>query len=101
MIFRQKKETEKGFSKKAGRYLATELERLMNMPLTTEEEVKQWYAECGQVQKALISRFPEFEFDPEVWHFFADADIRARDPAAAAKHHQFITGYITALRQRS
>jgi hypothetical protein len=87
-----------GRSPEAARYLATEIERLMALPLSTKAEVDHWYSECGKVQRVLIKQFPEFEFYHEVWHFFADADIRARDDSYRDRQHGLMSDYITRLR---
>ena len=63
----------------ASDYLAAELERLMALPLASPAEVERWFGESGMVQHILGQRFPGFEFEHEVWHFFSDADIRAHD----------------------
>lgn len=92
-------EREPGFSRKAADYLARELDRLVSLPIANDAEVKHWYSECGQVQKRLIRKFPEFEFNEEVWHFFADADVRSKDANCRERQHRLISDYITRLRR--
>jgi hypothetical protein len=58
-----------GRSPEAANFLASQLERLMALPLTTPAEVEIWYKECAVVQRALDERFPNFEPFHEVWHF--------------------------------
>jgi len=87
-----------GRSPEAARYLATEIERLMGLPLSDKADLDHWYSECGKVQRVLIKQYPEFEFYPEVWHFFADADIRARDDKYRDRQHGLMSDYITLLR---
>lgn len=87
-----------GRSPEAAKYLATEIERLMALPLSCKADVDHWYSECGKAQRVLIKKFPEFEFYHEVWHFFADADIRARDDSYCDRQHGLMSDYITRLR---
>lgn len=96
---KQDKKRDTGVTPKAAEYLAASLVRLMELPLGDEAEVKNWYAECGKVQRTLIEDFPKFEFDHEVWHFFADADIRARDEKYRAQQHQLMSEYVNHLQQ--
>jgi len=82
----------------AAEFLANELERLMSLPLDTLEQAKHWDTECADVMTALETRFPRFEIERHVWHFFADADIRQRDPGYRQQQHQAIADYVTRLR---
>lgn len=61
------------------RYLIGELERLLRLPIGTKQELEAWYEESGRVQQELPARFPDLDYPHEVWHFLADADIRACD----------------------
>ncbi len=85
----------------AAQYLAAELERLMALPLSTKAEVAQWYAESRLVEAALGERFPSFGFYHEIWHFFADADIRARDTGYRDYQHGLMAEYVADLRNGS
>jgi hypothetical protein len=87
-----------GRSPEAAGYLATEIERLIALPLASQVDTEHWYSECGKVQRVLITRFPEFEFYHEVWHFFADADTRARDERYRDRQHSLMFDYIALLR---
>jgi hypothetical protein len=89
-----------GRSPDAADYLALQLERLMALPLTTPAEVKNWYGECDAVQKTLQSQFPQFEPFHEVWHFFADADIRGRDVGYRDHQHRLMSEYVQHLRHK-
>lgn len=81
-----------------GEYLASELERLMALPLTTPAEIAHWDGECATVQRTLEQRFPQFEFEHEVWHFFTDSDIRARDTGYRERQHRLMSEYVHRLR---
>jgi hypothetical protein len=88
-----------GRSREAAEYLASQLEQLMALPLATAAEVNAWYQECDAVEMTLQRQFPQFEPFHEVWHFFADADIRGRDPGCREHQHQLMSEYIQHLRQ--
>ena len=87
-----------GRSPEAADFLASQLERLMALPLTTPAEVEIWYGERDAVQEALQKQFPRFEPFHEVWHFFADADIRGRDVGYRDHQHRLMSDYLQHLR---
>jgi hypothetical protein len=58
-------------------FLADELERLLTLPLEPKGALKSWYEEARNLQKAMRLH-PEVEIPHEIWHFFADADIRSK-----------------------
>ena len=76
-------------------FLVTELERLMSLPLGSKAERDAWYVESKRVQQALRERFANLEYPHDLWHFLADADIRARDPGYRKYQEQMVTDYIT------
>jgi hypothetical protein len=84
----------------ASAYLADELERLMALPLTTAEDAERWDEERDRVKQQLAERFPQFEPEEEVWHFFDDADIRARDAGYRERQHGLMAEYVRRLRLR-
>jgi hypothetical protein len=65
----------------AMRFLIGELERLLSLPLDSKSKTDAWRLESERLQRELSARYPAFEFPHEIWHFLADADIRAHDPA--------------------
>jgi hypothetical protein len=87
-----------GRSFEAANYLATQLEHLIALPLTTPTDVERWYEESNTVQQALEQRFPRFVPEHEVSHFFSDADIRSRDSGYHDRQHRIMTDYIQFLR---
>jgi len=89
-----------GRSPDAADYLAAQLERLMALPLATPAEVEIWYEERDAVQNALLKQFPQFEPFHEVWHFFADADIRSRDVGYRDHQHRLMSEYVQDLRKK-
>ena len=80
------------------KYLVTELERLMSLPLSSESELEVWYTESERVQRELPERFPNLDYPHEIWHFLADADIRARDTGYRQYQEQIIMDYIMPVR---
>jgi hypothetical protein len=91
---------DEGRSQEVADYLALQLDRLMALPLTTIGEVKKWYEESNAVQNVLKERFPDFSPFHETWHFFADADIRARDHSYSEYQHRLMTDYVKNLRAK-
>jgi hypothetical protein len=87
-----------GRSPKAADYLAAQLERLMALPLNSPAEVKKWYEERDAVKEVLEKEYPRFEPFHEVWHFFADADIRGRDSGYRDYQHRLMSDYVQDLR---
>lgn len=84
--------------KAAASFLASELERLMALPLETPDDVARWDVECAKVETELETRFPSFEVEHYVYHFFTDSDIRQRDAGYQQRQHQVISDYVRRLR---
>lgn len=83
-----------GRSPEAADYLATQLERLMVLPIITPADVERWYEESRTVEQTLEQRFPRFLPEHEVSHFFSDADIRSRDSGYRDRQHRVMSEYI-------
>jgi hypothetical protein len=96
---RKKKPIDVGRTPEAAHYLADALEHLMSLPLATKEEVQRWHIERDRVQSTLKEKFPQFGFYHEVWHFFADPDIRARDSGYLTYQHRLMSDYVSMLRE--
>jgi hypothetical protein len=82
-------------------FLVTELERLLSLPLDSKSQIEAWHAESERVQRELPERYPDLEYPHEVWHFLADADIRARDPGYRQYQEKIMTDYIRRVRDES
>jgi hypothetical protein len=89
---------EAGCSPEAAEYLATQLERLMALPISSLSEIEKWDDECEAVQAELKMRFPGFDPLHEVWHFFGDSDIRRRNSGYRDRQHRIISDYVKHLR---
>jgi hypothetical protein len=83
----------------AAEFVAGQLERLISLPLDKQEDAERWDNECASFQKALETRFPTFEVEHHVWHFFTDSDIRRKDAAYRERQHQAVADYIKRLRR--
>lgn len=82
-------------------FLVSELERLLSLPLDSKSQLQNWYAESERVQRELLERYPDLEHPHEVWHFLADADIRARDAGYRQYQEKIVTDYIRRIRDES
>jgi hypothetical protein len=82
----------------AAQYLGDQLERLMALPLTSAEDVERWDKECANVQATLEEKFPGFDPEHFVWHFFTDSDIRRKDQGYLERQHRAVSEYVIRLR---
>ena len=87
--------------KSATLYLADELERLISLPLDSEEDLERWYIERYAVEETLTRNFPGFGYWHEVDHFFDDADIRLRDLGYREAQNRKVSRYIAHLRNEN
>ena len=78
-------------------FFASELQRLIALPLTNDAELAAWYEESAKLETVMEQKFPELEFPHEVRHFIIDADIRAKDAGYRDRQHRMIAGYIADL----
>ncbi len=79
-------------------FLAAELERLRALPLRSKTDVKSWRVEAAALEKQLTTRFPGLDFPHEIWHYLADADIRAREPDYGVAQERVVADYIASIR---
>jgi hypothetical protein len=81
-------------------FFAAELERLLELPLQPEEALRVWYEEARKLQQTLHQQYPGVEVPHEIWHFFSDADIRAKGSEAAYRDRQeaIVREFIDSLR---
>ena len=78
-------------------FFASELQRLIALPLTNDAELETWYDESAKLETVMEQRFSEVEFPHEVRHFIIDGDIRAKDAGYRDRQHRIIAGYIADL----
>lgn len=85
----------------AEHFLADELERLMLLPLRSGEALRFWEAESQNLQSKLQREYSSLAVPEIVWHYLADADIRAKNSEAEyrARQEAEIRKVIDALRR--
>lgn len=72
----------------AEHFLAEELERLMLLPLQSGEALRVWQAESQSLQRKLQREYSGLSVPEVVWHYLADADIRAKDSESEYRARQ-------------
>jgi hypothetical protein len=82
-------------------YLASELDRLIALPLDTKGDLDSWESQRVQVEQTLHEKFPDFEPSDIFWHFVTDADIRLRDMSYREYQHGLISRYVRRLRNEA
>lgn len=80
------------------RFLAGELERLLSLPLNTKADLKAWYVQADKLQHVLGEKYCSLDFLHEIWHYLADADIRARDASYRRSQETIVRDYINDVR---
>ncbi len=78
-------------------FLASQLERLLSLPLDTKEDVERW-SQQAQAMQTGFDAFSAFEFPHHIWHYFIDADIRQRDLEYREYQEKQIRDYIAEIR---
>lgn len=80
--------------------LASQLERLLQLPLDGPADVEPWLEACVEVRTWLDAHGDELPFamPPELIFFFHDPDIRAKDPDYKAWQEQAVRHLIKQLR---
>ena len=79
-------------------FLANELERLIALPVKTDDDVALWNKEARALEASLLERFSNFAYLHDVTHFLDDADIRQRDSGYRDSQHERMSKYIAQLR---
>jgi hypothetical protein len=79
-------------------FVADGLEHLVQLPLTSAEDLEVWENVCDAFQKELETRFPELELEHHIWHFFSDSDIRLKESGYRDSQHRAVLDYIRRLR---
>lgn len=71
----------------------------MALPLMSPSDLERWNEERFSVQRTLTQRFPSFEPEHEVWHYFDDSDIRFRESDYRDRQHRLMSEYVQRLRK--
>jgi hypothetical protein len=79
-------------------FLVIELEHLLTLPIASKPDRDAWYVESKRIKKDLRERFPNLEFPHDIWHFLADAEIRARDDGYRKYQEKIVTDYMLKAR---
>jgi len=82
-------------------FLVAKLEHLLKLPIGSKAELTAWSVESRSLQQTLRQRFPDLKFPDEIWHFLADAEIRAGDAGYRQYQEQIVADYIKKVRGES
>ncbi|RYD85092.1 MAG: hypothetical protein EOP84_03610 [Verrucomicrobiaceae bacterium] len=84
----------------SGLALASQLERLLQLPLDSPSDVDPWFDACAEVQAWLEAHVDELPFvlPPDLIFYFHDPDIRAKEPEYKEWQEQAIRHLIKQLR---
>lgn len=77
--------------------LARDLQRLMDLPAQTKAEQSIWYEEAWAVQKRIQSTKALHDIPHSLWHFFSDADVRAKAPEVREQQFEQARRHIVVL----
>ncbi len=78
------------------RELKTALQSLDSLPLATKADVEHWYEAAAAFRVKLRSEWDSlYEWLPhELEHYLCDADIRAKEPAYAARQRKQLAALL-------
>jgi hypothetical protein len=79
------------------RELAHDLRRLLDLPAQTKAEQARWYKEAQGVQDRIKASTDLGGMPHSLWHFFADADVRAKVPAIRDAQVEQVRKHIAVL----
>ena len=85
----------------ANSFLADGLDRLLGLSLASSADLAVWYEQADCLHSDIERRFSEFELPHFLYHFFSDADIRARDAEYGEWQGRLVREYIESLRTAS
>ncbi|GHH00864.1 hypothetical protein [Comamonas sp. JC664] len=77
--------------------LARDLQHLLGLPAHTKEEQGRWYAEAQTVQDRIKASEKLLCLPHSLWHFFSDADIRAKEPDIRDAQFKQVRAHIAVL----
>lgn len=78
--------------------LARDLQFLLELPTQTKSELSAWYEEAFAVQRRISSSEALHDVIPHsLWHFFSDADIRAKEPVIRDMQFEQVRRHIAVL----
>ena len=82
--------------------LAGLLDHLLGLPLGSQDEVNAWYAKATSAEEFLDTHWPDLKvpIPHDLYHFFSDADIRAKEPGYRASQEDDVRSFIALLRSK-
>ena len=83
-----------------GLEFADRLERLLQLPLDHADHVAPWYVARGELTDWIDAHFSELPFGVphHLYHYFDDADIRAKEPGYRTDQEDAVRLVIRQLR---
>jgi hypothetical protein len=79
------------------RELARDLEHLLELPALTKPELSAWYEEARAVQERIQASKELPSIPHSLWHFFSDADVRAKSPEIREQQCEQVRRHIEVL----
>ena len=81
-------------------FLANEIEHLVRLPLTNQQELEAWYRACNLIQDRIEVRFGSAAsvLPSVMFHYFSDADIRLKDASYRQDQDKTASAFIHRLR---
>jgi len=70
---------------------------LLGLPAQTKSELSAWYDEAHAVQKRIRASKELHGVPHSLWHFFSDADIRAKEPIIRDQQFEQVRSHIAVL----
>ena len=77
--------------------LARDLQRLLDLPARTKPELGAWYKEARAVQERIRESKVLHDIPHSLWHFFSDADVRAKAPEVRDAQFEEVRRHIAVL----
>ena len=75
------------------------LSELLGKDTSTEERMRDWYVDARHTQERLTATGGLGPVVPElIWHYLADADIRAKDPIYRDHQEAFMRAFLVLLK---
>ncbi len=79
------------------RELASDLQRLLELPAQSEAEQDAWYEQARQVGDRIQASSELHSIPHTLHHFFSDADVRAKEPGVRDMQFEQVRRHIAVL----
>lgn len=82
--------------------LADLLDHLLNLPLGSQDEVEEWYETASSAEEFLETHWSDLTvpIPHDIYHFFSDADIRAKESGYRVSQEDEVRRLIALLRSK-